>query len=448
MLLSPSMTGTASADPLRQAFAAKNAPHAGRNSQPVTISELQWQQWWRQPSTAQQRTLYIHIPFCRKRCSFCNFFVSGSNPADISDYMQSITAQLTIAADTVLAQSRMFDAVYVGGGTPSDMSAEAISRLGQAIAKFPLNDDTEITLEGRLHGFDDDKWQAALSSGFNRFSFGVQSFETQVRQAAGRIDGRDIVIDRLKQLSQHPTASIVVDLIFGLPGQTRDIWQQDLAAVIQSNVHGVDLYQLIQLSGSLIDRASSKGEILGTDNSQFQADSQARAGMYASGAEFFESRQWQRLSSCHWRRDERERSRYNSLAKSGVETLPFGAGAGGNIHGHSLMNGRKIKAWRQALASDVSIATPCRVPGMVIAPNSSAAFDSTIKRGLDRGILPLDQLEQTMIEQLKPLFNAWQNNGLAILDRQHLKLTLAGRFWNVNLQTGLFDYLTKNSIRQ
>ncbi|MEZ9593190.1 heme anaerobic degradation radical SAM methyltransferase ChuW/HutW [Shewanella sp. 10N.261.52.F9] len=458
MILTPSMTGIASPDPLQHAFKVKSAPHAGRGgSRPVFLEPQQWQQWWQQPSQASERALYIHIPFCRKRCSFCNFFENGTNPERISRYIKNLTEQLHIAADTPLAQSRGFNTVYVGGGTPTDISSDEVKQLGEAISRFPLVDNAEVTLEGRLNGFDDDKWHNATANGFNRFSFGVQSFDTQVRQAAGRFDDKDFLLNRLQQLSQHPSASIVIDLIFGLPGQTLDIWQQDLQAVIDSGVHGVDLYQLIGLSGTRIEHAREKGKILGTALSEFQADSQTRANMYASGAHHFEAQNWQRLSSCHWRRDSRERSIYNSLAKSGIEILPFGAGAGGSIHGHGCMNARDLKKWHQAhdeasspnerIANDSTANAPVQVPGMLMSPNPSASLDAIFKRGLDSGQLDLNLLQSPMALHLTPLFNAWRTNGLAELTQNQLTLTLAGRFWNVNMQTGLFEFLAENPLQ-
>lgn len=462
MILTATMTGISSPDPLQHAFKVKRAPHAGRSgSKPMKVGSALWQQWWQQPTQAKQRALYIHIPFCRKRCSFCNFFENGAKPERIQHYMESLCQQLSIASQTPFAQSQPFDTVYVGGGTPTDASAADIVKLAQVIQQFPLVNNAEITLEGRLNGFDDAKWHNAVENGFNRFSFGVQSFNTEVRRAAGRFDDKDTLLKRLQQLSQHPRTSIVIDLIFGLPGQTVDIWQQDIQAAMQSGVHGIDLYQLIGLGGTRIDKASEKGKILGTETSQFQADSQTRANMYAIGATTLESRHWQRLSGCHWRTDTRERSLYNSLAKSGIEILPFGAGAGGSIHGHGLMNGRDLALWHQShdeavahmLSTDVSIRTldnllpqPPQVPAMVLTPNSSVTHDAIFKRGLDSGQLLYSKLGTQYSEHLAPLFSAWQQHGLATLDNLGLTLTLAGRFWNVNMQTGLFEFLAQNPL--
>ncbi len=156
--LSSTMTGLCTPDPLKFAFTAKTSAHASRGgAAPLMLDDAGWQAWWQQESEAKARALYIHIPFCRKRCSFCNFFENGANPARMSRYMEALCGSLHQAAETPLVQSRPFSAVYVGGGTPTDMAAGDLARLASAIRRFPLTVDAELTLEGRLNGFDDEK---------------------------------------------------------------------------------------------------------------------------------------------------------------------------------------------------------------------------------------------------------------------------------------------------
>ena len=162
--------------------------------------------------------------------------------------------------------------------------------------------------------------------------------------------------------------------------------------------------------------------------------------MYAYGARTLEQGGWQRLSCSHWRRSEAEQSRYNQMAKRGAEILPFGAGAGGNIHGHGLMYGRDLVAWHEALAAGL------RAPGMVMRPNPNAPVDGLLRGGLDTGWLALGRLPSPLRTHLLPLFERWQQHGLAELTGETLALTLAGRFWNVNLQAGLFEYLQLNPL--
>lgn len=279
----PTMTGLATPEPLKFAFTAKTSAHASRGGAgPLTLDAAGWQAWWQRPSEAQERALYIHVPFCRKRCSFCNFFENGANPARMSRYMAALCDSLHRAADSPFGQSHPFSAVYVGGGTPTDMAADDLARLAEAIRRFPLTADAEVTLEGRLNGFDDEKWQTALAGGFNRFSFGVQSFNTEVRQQAARFDDRETLLARLGDLTRDDAAVIVADLIFGLPGQDDALWRQDIADVMTSGVHGVDLYQLIPMQGTNLERAQEKGRL------GWSADGQQRATMYAYGARTLE----------------------------------------------------------------------------------------------------------------------------------------------------------------
>ncbi|MGG5825125.1 heme anaerobic degradation radical SAM methyltransferase ChuW/HutW [Aeromonas salmonicida] len=433
--LTPTMTGLSTPDPLKFAFSARTSAHASRGGiRPFSLDDAGWQAWWQQGSQADECALYIHVPFCRKRCSFCNFFENGANPARMSRYMAALCDSLIRAADTPLAQSRPFSAVYVGGGTPTDMALEDLARLARAIQRFPLTLDAEVTLEGRLNGFDDAKWQTALAGGFNRFSFGVQSFDTRVRQQAARFDDRQTLLARLGELTQDDAAVIVADLIFGLPGQDDAVWRQDIADVMASGVHGVDLYQLIPMAGTNLERAEASGKL------GWAADGQQRAAMYAYGAQTLEQGGWQRLSCSHWRRGDAEQSRYNQMAKRGAEILPFGAGAGGSVHGHGLMYGRDLALWHEALAGGV------RAPGMVMGQNPNAPTDGLLRGALDSGRLALDRLPAPLRAHLLPLFQAWQLHGLAALTEDTLVLTLAGRFWNVNLQAGLFEFLQLNPL--
>jgi len=435
MIFTPTMTGISTPEPLKFAFTVKTSAHAGRaGSRPLTLEQNKWEQWWSIDSSAETRALYIHIPFCRKRCSFCNFFENGAKPSRVTKYVDTLCKQLADAATTQFVLSKPFDTVYIGGGTPTDMQANEILQLANIIQLFPLKQNAEITLEGRINGFTNEKFEAALTGGINRFSFGVQSVNTEVRQAAGRFDDEQTLLLRLSELAKHPTATIVADLIFGLPGQTFDHWIHDVQAIIDTGIHGVDLYQLINLPNSRIDINEQKGKF------RERADTQDRAVMYAAGAELLELSGWNRLSNCHWRSDKREKSIYNTVAKQGVEIVPFGAGAGGSIHGHGVMNGRDLKAWHDANKSGT------KVPGMVMSVNHNALVDSIIKKGLDKGVLALDELPVSLREHLQALFAKWQENGLIELGDNRLNLTLAGRFWNVNMLTGLFEYLGSNPL--
>ena len=430
-LLDEQILGRLTPDPLQFAFAGKTTAHAGQGGgrpilDPVAQSQRFADLLAGAPTAGRARCLYIHIPFCRVRCTFCNFFQNAASPAWIERYLQHFYAEMVSKAATPWVQAAPFDAVYVGGGTPTDLSAAQIQTLGAQIRRyFPLRPDCEITLEGRLNRFDDRKFDAALAGGFNRFSFGVQSFDTQVRKAAKRLDDREAVLARIEQLVAVDAAPIILDLLFGLPYQDEACWQRDIADFLACGAHGVDLYQLIDMPGTVMSRLVEQGR------QPAPAETPQKARMYAYGAQTLEAAGLQRLSSCHWVRDPRERSRYNALAKTSADVLPLGAGAGGSINGVALMQQRELQPYQAACEAG---AWPV---AMMMAPPPHFRRDGLLKSGFDKGLLDgrlwREQGHPELFDALRPLLAFWQQRALLTLGDEQAELTLAGRFWNVNL---------------
>lgn len=431
--------GRLTPDPLQFAFTGKTTAHAGRGGRPILDPGQQQAMFTGllagEPEPGRARCLYLHIPFCRVRCTFCSFFQYAASPAWIDNYLQQLWREMEAKAATHWAQAAPFDAVYVGGGTPTDMTAAQIAELGRRLRQlFPLRADCEITLEGRLNGFDDDKYEAALNSGFNRFSFGVQSFDSQVRRAAKRLDEREAVLERLSQLSRGNQAPIIVDLLFGLPFQDEACWQRDIADFLDSGAHGVDLYQLIEMQGTPMARLVEQGK------QPPPAATPLKARLYGYGAQALEAAGLQRLSSCHWARDSRERSRYNALAKTSADVLPLGAGAGGAINGVSVMQQRELQAYQTACeAGEWPLA-------MMMAPAPHFRRDGLLKSAFDKGLLDgrhwRQQGQPELFDTLRPLLSIWHERGLLTLSAEQAELTLAGRFWNVNLAQGALQALS------
>ncbi|MGF1684797.1 heme anaerobic degradation radical SAM methyltransferase ChuW/HutW [Photobacterium minamisatsumaniensis] len=443
-ILTEDVIGKHTPDPLRYAFANKRSAHAGGMSAMVAedqrqilatdaLSEI--------PEAPKSRCLYIHIPFCRVRCTYCNFFQYASSQKLIEDYFEALMVELKTKAAMPWTQAAPFRAVYVGGGTPTDLSAEQIMRLGKMVrSHFPLATDCEITLEGRINRFDDRMFESALEGGFNRFSFGVQSFDTTVRRKAKRLDDREPVLERIQALSVTNAAPIVIDLLFGLPYQDMAVWQQDLNDFLDSGAHGVDLYQLIEMGGTPMKGMVENGKL------PEPADTPAKASMFEYGVNFMAKHHLRRLSGNHWARDNRERSIYNSLAKTSAEVLPLGAGAGGNVGGYGFMQHRTLDAYIDSIKKgDLPLA-------MMTQSSPQAALHSEIKASFDRGFLSAREFEykfkQDIFVLCMPLFKAWQKNGLVKIEDGYLSLTLAGTFWSVTLAQSMIQVLQQHNMNK
>jgi len=237
--------GNETDNPLQFAFDAKRTVHPGVKGSIMSqnIIPSKWHDLMTHPCRRAKRVAYIHIPFCQTRCLYCGFFQNFSNKEIENAYIDRLIMELRMSAKAAFINSHPIHAVYLGGGTPSALSAKNIERLLYAIQlHLPLANDYELTFESRFHEFDDDKINACLNRGVNRFSFGVQSFDTKVRRCIGRIDDREKILDRLKYLMNLDNAAIVIDLMYGLPHQTMDVWEKDAQTLIDSEIDGGDLY--------------------------------------------------------------------------------------------------------------------------------------------------------------------------------------------------------------
>ncbi|ENM5759259.1 heme anaerobic degradation radical SAM methyltransferase ChuW/HutW [Vibrio mimicus] len=432
-----SILGAETSDPLRFAFKNKHSAHAGGVATPVPAHEQTtlWQQVTQQASQRQQvRCLYIHVPFCRVRCTFCNFFQNAASRQLVDAYFAALMEELKQKAALPWTQTGVFHAVYIGGGTPTELSPQQILELGKAIRhSFPLTADCEITLEGRINRFSDEMFDQALEGGFNRFSFGVQSFNTQVRRRAKRLDDREVVIERIAALAATQQAPIVIDLLYGLPYQTAQVFEQDLQDFMDTGAQGIDLYQLMVGGSAPMLNLVEKGKL------PPPATTPDKATLYQIGVEFMAKHHLRPVSVNHWARDNRERSLYNSLAKTYAEVLPIGCGAGGNIGGYSIMQHRQLSTYLDAMQNGQPLVA------MMARQHECEPLFAALKSGFDSGVVAKQRLPKfnhhSTFDWLMPLFLRWQSVGLVEVEHEYLTLTTAGRFWSVSLAQACIQVL-------
>jgi len=193
--------------------------------------------------------LYISIPFCRSKCTYCNF-ASGVYPASeharyVERVIQDLAAVGEWAARMGLELPGRVDTVYLGGGTPSLLEPELLARLfGAMRAEFDFEPDAEITVECAPGQLADETLEALKAAGVNRASLGVQSFIDREVQVSGRLHNRATVEEDLRRLRSAGIANLNVDLIAGLAGQTFASWEESLAALVENGVPHASVYML------------------------------------------------------------------------------------------------------------------------------------------------------------------------------------------------------------
>ncbi len=193
--------------------------------------------------------LYVSIPFCRSKCTYCNF-ASGVYPAaEHARYITRVIEDMTDArawAEGMGAQlPRRVDTVYLGGGTPSLLAPELVAQLFGAIrAEFALDPEAEITVECAPGQLADATLDALAAAGVNRVSLGVQSFIDTEARASGRLHSRAAVLEDLRRLRAAGIANLNIDLIAGLAGQTPASWEESLAVLVETGVPHASVYML------------------------------------------------------------------------------------------------------------------------------------------------------------------------------------------------------------
>lgn len=419
--------GLACDNPMSGAFPHKRVVHAGLNGTLISPKESQsvWDAVMRgTPKRGQMQCAYIHIPFCKTKCTYCGFFQNGTSQSIEDNYIDGLIGELKLASECPRLKDGLIHAVFIGGGTPTSLSPANSERLLKAIKEYlPLANDYELTLEGRIHDLIPENLEVWMNNGVNRMSIGIQSFNTKVRQMVGRLDTKETVLERLAALKAYGQCSVVIDLIYGLPGQTMEVWEQDLADLVKSGVDGADLYQLNVFDGSDLNRDIASGKVPPAATTSMQGD------MFEFGRTYLEARAYRRLSAAHWSANNRERSLYNILAKAGVPMFPFGSGAGGNVDGYGMMLHRALKPYEDMVSRGEK-------PFMALMKQSDLQpFVNQVVSQLEQGYLNINTLVamDSRLDELNWLYKLWEKRGLVSYNGLLYKLTSAGEFWTVNI---------------
>ncbi|QBG48301.1 heme anaerobic degradation radical SAM methyltransferase ChuW/HutW [Verrucomicrobia bacterium S94] len=420
-----------SVDPIHDAFDRKYGVHAGMSGgAAVTGNPVEhfFQCLEDSVDSEAPAMAYLHVPFCCTRCLFCGFYAETTEPTAIAGYTDAVVRDIELTGAGLRNTGRKLSAVYFGGGTPTDLQASELEKLIRTIRReLPLTTDCEITVEGRLYDFTDEKVAAALDAGANRFSFGVQSFDTGIRRMMGRVLGREELIERLNrivELGDPYHAAVVIDLIYGLPGQREAEWIDSIdCGVNETGIHGLDLYQINLLPATPLMKKLNALPSMATLKQQADLFLAGRSRMLEHG--------FDRLTIAHWGRDARERNRYNLWNKLNVDCIPLGAGAGGRWNGSRFFQQSDVHRFSTSVTEGLK---------PVISASKDPACASVMASAtgqIEQRRIDVRELEKvagmSLRETLFPLLDTWKKAGL-IEDQDDIRLTPAGEFWSVNLQ--------------
>lgn len=426
--------------PLTGAFSRKSAVHAGMSGKPMPKEDIPAFLERLHSSPRQGRAAaYVHLPYCESKCLYCGFFGGQYTKEAGAAYFDALIREIRSEQGLPSVGTAPVNALYLGGGTPTALQAEELSRLLRTLREvLPLANDCEITVEGRIHNFDEAKMEACLEAGANRFSIGVQSFDTGIRRRLGRIAAKEEVCRSLETLASYNQAAVIIDLIYGLPGQSLDDWAEDIRTFLSLPLDGVDLYQLNIFPGGRLAKAMEAEKIPAI------ATLAEQGAFFEQGIALMQSARCRRLSMSHWGRTSRERNIYNPLVKGRADCLNYGAGGGGSLHGWFMFNDSNAGRYIESCNSGQ------KPVAMVAAPPEDLPVMRVILEQMEQCRLNFDDLaaafascgqDHTDVRELyAPLLDNWREAGLVTLDGPWLELTLAGQFWMVNLAQALIGW--------
>ena len=267
--------------------------------------------------------LYVHIPFCRQKCGYCDFYSLPGREERMDAYCKALIAHLTETAPR--AERHSVDTVYFGGGTPSLLGEKRLREILKCIDKrYHVARDAEITLEANPDSAND--WRALRAlrkAGFNRISLGMQSADDTELRGIGRVHTFDQVRQAVDAARRAKFDNLSLDLIYGLPRQTRQRWLENLTAAVDLAPEHVSCYGLKVEEGTPLYARRDSADL---------PDDEAQADMYLDTVDYLRRHGYRQYEISNFARTDRE-SRHNLKYWTLGEYAGFGPGAHSDFGG-------------------------------------------------------------------------------------------------------------------
>jgi oxygen-independent coproporphyrinogen-3 oxidase len=305
-------------------------------------------------------SLYLHIPFCKHRCAYCDFNTYAGQEDSIPAYVDTLIREIDFVGQQLdhatiePSDYRTAGTVFFGGGTPSLLSGPQFASVMDALrSAFALTTDAEVSIEANPGTISPDKLAAIRAAGINRISFGVQSANTEELRMLERIHDFFTVIEAVSTARQAGFDNLNLDLIYGLPEQTLSTWQNTVRRVVDLQPEHISAYALTLEHGTPFGRWAAKGLLP-------LPDPDLAAEMYEWADDYLEANGYEQYEISNWARNV-ERStldvqrsfacRHNLQYWRGLPYLAFGAGAHGYANGYRYSNVLRIKTYIERLAN-------------------------------------------------------------------------------------------------
>ncbi len=294
--------------------------------------------------------IYIHVPFCRSKCEYCDFYSipGGMNKKLMGDYTQAVMLHIKEAAQRALNYE--VDTVYFGGGTPSFYGEDGLRKLlAEVDRRFILRPDAEITLEANPDSISGSDLRKLRRAGFNRISIGVQSDQDSQLRSLGRPHTFEQAKNAVQLARDAGFDNLSLDLIYGLPNQTREQWASTLQRIIDLHPEHISCYGLRVEEGTPLYEYKDCANL---------PDDDMQADMYLYMVETLENFGYAQYEVSNFARPGFE-SRHNQKYWTGGEYLGFGPAAASDFSGKRFSFRRDLNVYTNGMFEGTSVLEEC-----------------------------------------------------------------------------------------
>ena len=337
--------------------------------------------------------IYVHVPFCRSKCQYCDFYsVTNKKDLDFDGYTQAVCTHIKEAG--MQAPNHIVDTIYFGGGTPSFFGGEGMAMILAAIRKnFDVSPTAEITFEANPDSVTDRLLRRVRGEGFNRVSLGIQCDNDNILKTLGRPHTYAEAVTAVKKLRKKGFRNISVDLIYGLPGQRPQDWNATLNNVLSLKPEHISCYGLQVEEGTPLYNMQEFYNL---------ADDDAQADMYLSAVEILRKHGYHQYEISNFCK-KGHTSRHNIKYWTGGEYLGFGPGASSDFGGSRFSMVRDVHRYIEGVLQGGTVVEELQE----VAPRERAAEYLMMRlrttAGIDREtyentyLLPFAPLEELLL---------------------------------------------------
>lgn len=374
-----------------------------------------------QNSQPTDGALYIHIPFCDNICSFCSMNRTKLKD-ELDEYCEFILSQIDKIKNYPYIQSKTFQSVYFGGGTPTILKINHLEKIISSINKnLNLSSNIEFSLESTIHNLSLEKLKMLSNLGVNRFSIGVQTFNSCGRKFFGRVYNQERALEKLSAIRENFSGNLCIDIIYNYPNQSVDDVLQDAKFIKQLNIDSVSFYSLIYMDSSNLSKQIKEHYDLKTDRTLHNAF----LNFMLKNLDF-EVLEHTKIVKRH-----RDKYHYIKLTHECKDIVPLGVGSGGKIGNFKIFNQAKDK--KIIIFYDKAQKEFDKFMNLFQYPNISL---SKIEKFLN----------SENFENLLKFYKSLQKHNLVTIEDDLLKYSIDGIFWGNTIADEIYQ-ITKNYFK-